>query len=355
MISHPSDTSPRALLALGLGALVGVAAAQGCPSPTGPPAPPGSAAFVECERKGQALFAEYQTKFRGMGAQGAEALLRVQALGRLATTPENANALRALLASRVTRQEKVALVPLLARQHAPNDPTGMNRLIVSDLRQLCAASDEELARAAVFALSRSGFYPDSEAVLLAARNNGVLDVDGYYGEIAHLVIYASGEDQARLVRTLRAGTNRYSADIAFNVFNSARPRFGSAARTELLAFAEAMEPKFGVMASQYDYIEGLRYADWLLALAALKFPDSPNNAAEFVMATVDQPLIDPRKIAAVLISPEARSTVIAIIGVRSRFDRMLEIVDRYPKQHPGSVALRELPGNAREAVATNTR
>lgn len=323
-----------------------------CNAPPGTVSP-GSVDVQRCEQRGQELFELYRNRYRGTGDSGAEALMKVEAYGRLAKTPQNIAALRSLAASPLPLVERIQLARMLGRQCASRD--GPNRLILADLKQLTTAPDRELALTATFSYSRCGYSPDSEAVLQAAKDRRLLDDDAYYGEIAHMLPSATGADQARLVKTLRVGGNRYVTDIALNAFNSAGERFGHAARAELRPLVESMEPRLTVTASLYGEPDASRYADWLTALATLKHPDSPGDAAEFIIATIDTPLQDPRKVIAMLTTPVGQRFV-ATIGVRSRFDRLLGIVAIYPKQYPGNAAALQMEvANAYESVQRNTR
>lgn len=352
----PSYDALLARIALAAAFAVSGIPAHAQPSPCNAPVGmfrPGSVDMQRCEQQAQELFELYRTRYRGTGGSGAEALMKVEAFGRLARTPQNVAALCSLLASPLPLVERIQLVRMLGRQCASKD--GPNHLILTDLKQLTTASDGELALAATFSYSRCGYSPDAEAVLLTAKDRRLLDDDAYYGEIAHMLIFAGGDDQVRLVKTLRAGKNRYGTDIALSYFNSAGERFSRAARAELEPLVETMEPRLGVTASLYGEPDASRYADWLTALATLKHPDSPNDAGEFIMATIDTPLVDPRKVIAMLTTP-AGQRFVATIGVRSRFDRLLSIVAIYPKQYPGNAAALQMEvANAYESVQRHTR
>jgi hypothetical protein len=278
----------------------------------------------------------------GSGARSAVALASVAASG-LPRNPQNAAAIRRALAANVPVEEKAMLTRLLANQFTPDDATGMNQLIASDLKNLTNSSDDTLARAALFAFTRLGYLAGFEDVLLLAKNRRVIDDDAYLGELSHVLPFASGADQERIARLLGDSNNGYAAQIAaMNVNNGwSLGVLSSGSKMSLTALLEKSEPAFSPALGQFDYVEATRYAEWLRALATLRASNFNRQGAELVMARLGDPTIDPRKIMAFLAS-EHGSWLITQIGAKDRFTALVQRISLYSRQHPQNADMRAL-------------
>lgn len=319
--------------------------AQGMPGTRSPEA------VRAAPERAQRLFDDYRSKYRGVGIQSVDTLVEVLN-GGLPKSPANAASLRTLLVSRVSAEEKLALLRLLGTQFGPSDPTGMNQLILSDIRAAAQSQDPNLAREATYTYSRLPYLPDTLDLLTAAKARGLLDDTAYYGELAHLLPRARGANQVQLARMIRSSSNAYARDIVAMGFNgSLNSNYSAETRGELLPFFEAMEPRFGITVSRYDYGQGSDYSAWLFALATLKVPGTDTQRADFIIQKLSDPLGDPRKVIAVLISPRG-PWLVATAGNKARFDTMLAVINRYPGQNPPQIkTLTELVDYAKSIIA----
>jgi hypothetical protein len=314
-------------------------------------AQPGATIHASAPEKGQAVFDQYLVQSRG-SAPGAAALEEVFVNG-IPKTAKNSGALRSLLASKVTAEEKLMVTRLLAKQYARNDPTGMNHLILLDLKTLSASQDVPLARAATLAFSRLGFFADHQDVLLSAKDRGVIEEDTYYGELAHVFAFAPAADQERLAKVLRASRNYYASQIVAMVVNNApvAKNIAPRSRPEFVSYLEDLEPSFSMALGQFDFVEAIRYSAWLRALANLKASDSNKQGAEVIMAKLDDGSVDPRKVMAFLVS-EFGPELMTKIGQKARFDSMLQRIALYAKQHPQNTDMKDIVDQVKAAVAT---
>lgn len=304
-------------------------------------AQPGASASAPALAKGQALFGQYMAQSRG-SAQGSAALEEVFANG-MPRTAQNSKFLRSLLASKLTTEEKVILVRLLAKQYEPGDPTGMNHLILRDLKNLSSLEELPLSRAATLAFSRLGYFPDYQDVLLAAKNRGIIEDDTYFGELAHVLAFAPPEDQEKLAHTLHSSKNEYASQIVSMIVNNAAvaSKITPASRAKLTVYLESTEPRFSMALGQFDFVEAVRYSAWLRAVANLKASEFNMQGAQVIMAKLNDGNIDPRKVMAFLVS-EFGPGLLSQIGRRSHFDSMLQRITLYSQQHPQNRDMKEI-------------
>lgn len=304
-------------------------------------AQPSASASAQALTKGQALFGQYMAQSRG-SAQGSAALEEVFA-NSMPKTAQNSSSLRSLLASKVTTEEKVIVARLLAKQYALGDPTGMNHLILQDLKNLSNSQELPLARAATLAFSRLGYFPDYQDVLLTAKNRGTIEDDTYFGELAHVLAFAPAADQERLAHMLHSSKNEYASQIVAMIVNNApvASKITSASRAELTVYLEGTEPRFSMALGQFDFVEAVRYSAWLRAVANLKASEFNKQGAEVIMAKLNDGNLDPRKVMAFLVS-EFGPGLLSQIGRRTRFDSMLQRITLYSQQHPQNRDMKEI-------------
>jgi hypothetical protein len=304
-------------------------------------APPSRSGAMGQMAQGQALFAKYNSQYRNNPKDGRELLDGVAAYG-LPKNPSSVKSVRTLLASRITKEEKVALVRILAQQHTYDNKTGLNDTITSDLRRHVNSGDREVAIAATLAISRLANVPDKREVLLSAKNRGLIDADGYYGELAHAVAFSEADEQLKILSEIRNAKNRYAAEILAMTVNSPdmAKKLRPEARAEVASLLAGSEPSFSQAIGRYDITEGLRYAAWIRALATMRGSGFNKNGSELIMSKLSEERADPRKIIAVLTS-EYAPQLVAEIGQRNRFDILLQRAALYAKQHPGNRDVKE--------------
>ncbi|MCX7170066.1 MAG: hypothetical protein NTY41_07155 [Proteobacteria bacterium] len=290
----------------------------------------------------QDLFGQYNSKFRNSGLEGRQMLEDIQAQG-LAKTAENVKSTRSLLSSSVTSDEKVVLARILGSLYTYGDKTGMNNAITSDLKGLVYTGQKEVARAGVLAFSRLGYFRDSNDVLLYARNNGFIDTDEYYAELAHIVLFAPAHDQVDLVSKIKDGKNRYATEILASITQDPEAIKNVYPETQksILSSLDASEPAFAQALGEFSLIDAVRYSTWLQSVANLSSAAGNVKYEDVVLARLNDDKIDPRKIMAFLMSPEGKN-LIKKIGQSSPFDKVLERVSLYSKQLPQNVLMKQI-------------
>jgi hypothetical protein len=308
-------------------------------------------AAVSPQSSATALLGKYMAQSPG-SARGAVALEEVFVNG-LPRTAQNSSALRSLLASKISTEEKLMVTRLLAKQYARTDPTGMNHLILQDLKALIGSEEMPLARAATLAYSRLGYFPDYQDVLRSAKDRGIIEDDTYFGELAHVFAFAPAIDQERLAQVLRSSKNDYASQVVAMTVNNApvAKNLTAKSRSELAGYLEGMEPRFSMALGQFDFVEAIRFSAWLRAVANLKASEANKQGAEFIMAKLNEPTIDPRKVMAFLIS-EFGPELMAQIGQKARFDLMLQRISLYAKQHPQNGDMRDIVEQVRSTLST---
>lgn len=327
------------------------AGAQVSPLPAGPQPTLSPAA---AQQQAQALFDSYVSRFAGR-REGGNLLIRAGAYG-LPQTPRNTTALRRIVAGNTEQEEKVIAIRLLAAQYAKANPTGMNHLILADLKQQAISGLPRVAAIAIFAYSRLGYLPDSLAVLRAGRGRAVLDDDSYFGEIAHMLPGAPPSEQLEMSRMLRQSRNGYASDIAAGLVTADAPRSLLTQETtqELRRFLEESEPRFSITASRYDRLEATRYQYWLRAIAQLREGGFNRNGAELVLQRLSDPMLDTRKLYAFFTAPYAPE-VLGHIPQRERYTAIMQRMASYPGQFPDEPGMADVAAEARSILMEHTR
>ncbi|HYD60247.1 MAG TPA: hypothetical protein VEC35_07825 [Noviherbaspirillum sp.] len=300
--------------------------------------------------EGQRLFDHYSVNMRNKGMAAREYLDGAYTNG-IAQTPENVHSVRTLLASKVTVEEKAGLVRILGRLYTQNDITGMNAVIVQDLKGLVNSGEKDVARAAALAFSRLAYFRDSSDVLLRARNSGAIDDDGYYGELAHMVAVAPASDQVQLVRRIREGKNKYAMEILASFSRSPQQlaRMHPETRSAILGALEENEPAFPMALGEFGLIDAMRYTDWLQSVALLGSNGDNVKYIQLVLVRLGDERLDPRKAMAFLAAPDGKA-LIREVGKKSAFSGLLERIALYSKQLPQNELMKEMVRDVAQSV-----
>jgi hypothetical protein len=296
----------------------------------------------------QKLLSQYTTRFRNSGQEGRMLLDAIQGL---AQTAENVQAVRSLLASNVTAEERVGLARILGRLYTYDNKTGLNAVIAQDLRNLVYTGSKEVAGAAVLAFSRLAYFKDSQTVLRYAKDNGYIDADAYYGELAHLFPFAPPNDQLGLVSEIKSDKNRYATDILASQLGDAQILATSFPETQraLKQYLEENEPDMPPALGEYDVIDAIRYVYWLHAVAALSASTRDASYSEMVFAHLNGDKTDPRKIMAFLSSSRGK-IFISNVGRKALFEDALKRVTLYSMQLPQNALMRDAVKEITDAV-----
>jgi hypothetical protein len=290
----------------------------------------------------QNLYEQYNAKYRNKGADARQVLDGVYANG-LAKTAENVKSIRASLASNVTKDEKVALVRILGSLYTYDDRTKMNNAIAQDLRGMAHSDDKDIARAATLSFSRLGYFQDSPDVLLNARNKSFIEVNEYYGELAHMVRNAPVNDQLNLVSKIKSGKSRYAAEILAFVAQDkeASKKIYPETKKLIQSCLEENEPGFAQATGEFSLTNAIQYATWLHAVATLKSDTSNVKYGDIVFSFLNDEKTEPRKIMAFLSSSEGKSFIQGI-GQKGQFGNALQRISLYSKQYPQNFIMKDL-------------
>ncbi|RZL86015.1 MAG: hypothetical protein EOP82_31300 [Variovorax sp.] len=274
------------------------------------------------------------------GVEGRIELDRIFVQG-VPLTARSALAARALLNAGLSNDEKIALARILGRLYAADNPTGHNADILLDLRSLVGDENKEVARSAALSFSRVGYLPGSDALLKTAFEAKVLDADDYYGELAHMAPLAPAGVQDELLSTMRASANAYAADILAGSINDdpkILDRYSAHAVSELGQLIGQSEPRFASATGDFGLTDAVRYAAWLRATAQIESRASGGDVDAAIISRLSMPGIDPRKITAYLLMPEA-SSMLSSARIGSPAGGLVSASHQYAAQHPGSKGL----------------
>jgi hypothetical protein len=260
----------------------------------------------------------------------------------LAKTAENVEAIRTLLASKVTTDEQVGLVRILGRISISDDKAGSNPIIAEDLRRLVYTGHQDVATAATLAFSRLGYFQDSRAVLQYAKDKHYIDVDGYYGELAHLVSFAPAHDQVDMVSEIRSARNQYAIEILASMSKSAGflPTIHPETQRALKQCLEENEPDMEKALGSFGGTDRIIFENWLDAVGTLSVATSTQSYSDAVFPRLNDESIDPRKIMAFL-SSFAGKRFISDVGRKAPFENMMKRATHYSRQFPQNVHMRD--------------
>lgn len=285
----------------------------------------------------QSILNRYHAHSSNGGSEGREILESVHAKG-LAKTADNVKTIGSLLSSTVTDDEKVVLVRLLGSLYTFDDKTGMNSEIARSLKSAVYSGHNDVARAGALAYSRLAYFTDSNDVLIYAKNNGYIDADEYFGEIAHLLPYAPAKDQSSLATIVKTGKNRYAMEILAFVAQDPEvmKRIYPETKTIILSSLETNEPEFAQAVGEFGFVDAIRYANWLQTVAVLKSANGNVKYEDVVLAHLNDAKTDPRKIIAFLMSSDGKALIMNI-GKSGLLDSALVRVSEYFQKVPQNV------------------
>ncbi len=242
------------------------------------------------------------------GTAGAIALDEISARG-VPKTVQSVKAARELLSgTQLSIDERASMIRILASLHDPENSTGLNNEIASDLKAMTRDADDKIASRAAMFYARLGYEPGVESVLRDAYNRGALSETDYGREIGHLVASAPPEKRRELIKAAQALSDPLAAQILTTALLSGE-EFNAAdylkSSPEMAALLQSKEPNFGMPVGLYGGVTGINYDEWLRASALIESQKSGVNMDQFIIDKLSEPSTDPRKILAVLSSPAA--------------------------------------------------
>lgn len=249
------------------------------------------------------------SKIKGTSSARNE-LERIRSEG-LIVSPANVKLLREALASRATDEERAIQVATLGAMWDHKNRSENNEAIKNDLLKYAQSDERNTARAAVFALSRMGGVDELKGLLLQAKEKHHIDNDEYAGELARNIRFLAKERQSEFVSLLGGSKSKYGIDVltADLVSPSFLSQYSPSALADMELLLGRSEPSFPFAIGEFGHIDALRYTAWLQARAAMYEKSGRGAQAAFILRTINDPNLDPRKAIGYLSAPEADSFI----------------------------------------------
>ncbi|MGI4842141.1 MAG: hypothetical protein ACRYF7_02395 [Janthinobacterium lividum] len=287
-----------------------------------------------------ALLQQYKESHEGT-INGQEILIGILNKG-LAPNDNNLQIVRSELAKNKAPDEKILLTKLLASLHTPGIRSQQNLTIERDLKSLILSANERIATEATFEYSRLVYPPDRYQVLSQARAAKILDEDSYFGELAHGLRFAPSSEQSQMLAEIEKANNRYADGILASTFNNqvSTAQLNRSVQSQLLRLLSTHEPHFPMMLDSFGFVDIIRYAIWLDAVATVESGLSGKAHAGIVLAKLYDQRTDPRKILAVFASPEGIRVINETKDVK-QLQQLLTRTRAYSNSLPQNAMLRD--------------
>jgi hypothetical protein len=284
------------------------------------------------------------------GYAGRMMLDEVDVLG-IDKTAKNFKLVSDLLKSHTSNEEKEVLAKILASFYSREDANGWNSQVLDDLRQLTHSGNKELARAAILSFSRLGYFPDSESLLLAAKNSKYITDRDYYRELSYVLLLAPAANQKLIADTIKAGGNSLSAEIFSSMLQDkdSVKIMSPEALAIIKAFIFEHEPKFSQAPDEFGLVDAVRYGEWLNAVAVLRGGNDSRHVDSVLMEHLSNVNTDPRKMISYLMTSDA-DRFISNVGSSEAFRKMQQRIDVYAAQNAENSAIRDVVLMIREKI-----
>ncbi|MDM5181153.1 hypothetical protein PO883_28635 [Massilia sp. DJPM01] len=275
--------------------------------------------------------------------------VRASALLRLEANAPNIERVRAAVRAAVSEDEQIHQIHLLGGLHTRSNASGMNDAIVGDLRALAASPSRRIARSATFPLAQAVGAEEAIEILMRARESGLMGGEEVAGELARALRFVPRDQQLRYVQLIAAEPSRYAVDVMVSSFDKrlldpmlpeTRHAIGELLRRTRVVFPQAI--------GSFGAGDAFRYAAWLHASALTAQSVSGRPYADSVLAQLDDPQLDPRKIIAYLGMPEGQA-LMSSVGRRAPFAGAVRRADAYAHALPGSLHVKKLVDDIVEA------
>jgi len=255
---------------------------------------------------------------------------------RLQPNEANIALVRQDLAKSGSADDKILLIKLLASMYTPRVRTQINLQIENDLRKLIDVSDKRIAAGALIEYSRLAYPTDRYQVLQRAHTSKVIDEDTYYGELAHGLRFSTPAQQIQMLDEMASGQNAYGHEVLAATYSNQDfiRQLAQSSKVKLLHTLSSCEPNFPMALDSFGGFDIARYAIWTDTTAMLGADVSGRPYPELVLERLSDPKIDPRKILAVLGSPEGQRVIREskeVAKLRTMFSRGQAYVDMLPQ------------------------
>ncbi|VTU41126.1 hypothetical protein H4CHR_05861 [Variovorax sp. PBS-H4] len=258
-------------------------------------------------------------------------------------TAQSVDLVRTLLYSgTLSSDEKIPLLRILAELYDRQNTTGANTDIALILKKFAFDPDKQVAgQAAIHYARQVEYQPGTELVLKKALENGALDTDAYFQELAHLVPSAPLDKKKEFLAEIRAARSLIGRDVLVMGLNSGE-EFNAVSflksSEDMAGLLRETQPQFGPRVG-LGIGESVRYMEWLRASAAIESHETGRSMDDVIVARLSRPNTDERKIMSFLISPQARA-VLAAATPDSPVQKLVAISQLYASQLPGD---RDMP------------
>jgi hypothetical protein len=253
--------------------------------------------------KTQTLWDDYRSKPR---RAGSDTLLRVAQTRSLAPTSANVINVLQLLNASGPSEDRVVLARIAGDLHFDLRQAGskiLQRDLEDSLSRLAKGEqDRDVRLAAVYTYSRMGYFPDSMAMLAGSRP--LLGDRAYYAEMAHMLLAAPADEQAKLIEEIGTGeghNNDLAKQILMDQVRSIPQAFDRLPRPvtgALLDLFLKQEPKFNAtQPSAIGFGSVTDYTNWFNAVVALTAKTS-GEPPRYIAARLLKLDGDPRKLIA---------------------------------------------------------
>lgn len=256
----------------------------------------------------------------------------------LSVTAENINLIRGTLARKISNDERIHLLGILARLYSREKKSELNASIVTDIKAHTISKDKPVARAATFALSRMGAAEDIIVILKQAKKADVIDSDEYAGELGHALRFIPRDRQREVVLLLAEAKSKYGNDVV--TMNLSDPGVVDMLDPEALKslehFLRNVEPQFPQAIGTYGITTSLRYVNWLQATSHVIAKNKGRNHGDIALEILNDKRIDPRKLLAFLASEEGKA-ILASRAKPAEYSGLVENALQYAKSLPSNV------------------
>ncbi|VTU38238.1 hypothetical protein RA8CHR_05927 [Variovorax sp. RA8] len=230
------------------------------------------------------------------------------------------------------------MIRILASLYNRENTTGANDDIALDLKTLAADPDKKVAgQAAVKYARRVEYQPGTELVLKNALENGALDTDAYFQELAHLIPSAPLGKKKEYLAEIRSAGSLIGRDVLVMALNSGE-EFNAVSflksSEDMAELLRTTEPEFGPRVG-FGLGGSVRYTEWPRASAAIESHKTGRGMDEVIVARLSQPNTDERKIMSFLLSPQA-GPMLAAATPDSPVQKLVAISQVYASQLPGN-------------------
>jgi hypothetical protein len=269
------------------------------------------------------------------GLAGRGALDEIDVKG-VAATAQSVSLARGLLhGGTLSSDERIPMIRILASLYNRENTTGANDDIALDLKVLASDPDKQVAAQAATSYARLDYLPGTEVVLKKALENGALDTDAYFQELAHLVPSAPLDKKKEFLAEIRAAGSQIGRDVLVMALNSGE-EFNAVSflktSEDMAEFLRETEPQFGPLVG-LGLGDAVRHTEWLRASAAIESHKTGRSIDEVILARLSRPNTDERKVMSFLISPQA-GPMLAAATPDSPVQKLVAVAQVYSSQSP---------------------